>query len=62
MTQLGSKVYNTLETNNLIPVIGSPPAHLPKPILFFSSGYAAQIFYTATTTGKCWTGKAPTCM
>ena len=62
MTQIGSKVYNTLETNNLIPVIGSPPAHLPKPILYFSSGYAAQIFYTATTTGKCWTGKAPTCM
>ena len=62
MTQIGTKVYNTLETNNLIPVIGNPPSHLPSPILFFSGGYTAQIFYTATTNGKCWTGKAPTCM
>ena len=62
MTQIGTKVYNTVETNNLIPVTGNPPAHLPKPILYFSGGYTAQIFYTATTTGKCWTGTAPTCM
>ena len=61
MTQIGPKVYDTLETNNLIPVIGSPPTHLPKPLLYFGA-YTAQIFYTATTTGKCWTGKAPTCM
>ena len=62
MTQIGSKVYNTVETNNLIPVIGNPPKHLPTPIIYFSGGYTAQIFYTATTTGKCWTGKAPTCI
>jgi hypothetical protein len=60
MTQIGTKVYNTVETNNLIPVIGSPPAHLPALIYF--GAYTAQIFYTATTTGKCWTGTAPTCM
>jgi len=53
--------YQTVETNNLIPVIGKPPKHLPG-LLFFSGGYTAQIFYTATTTGKCWTGKAPTCI
>ena len=52
---------NTVETNNLVPVIGNPPSHLPSPILYFGA-YTAQIFYTATTTGKCWTGKAPTCM
>jgi hypothetical protein len=60
MTQIGTKVYNTLETNNLIPVTGSPPKHLPGLIYF--GAYTAQIFYTATTSGKCWTGKAPTCL
>lgn len=62
MTQIGTKIYNTVETNNLTPVMGNPPSHLPNPILYFSGGYVAQIFYTATTTGKCWTGKAPTCI
>ncbi len=53
--------YETVETNNLIPVIGKPPKHLPG-LIYFSGGYTAQIYYTATTTGKCWTGKVPTCI
>jgi hypothetical protein len=51
--------YETLETNNLIPVIGNPPAHLP-PLAYFGS-HVAQINYTATTTGHCWTGTLPYC-
>jgi hypothetical protein len=53
--------YKTLETNNLKPVIGSPPAKLPKPLEYFYGGDTAQINYTATTTGHCWTGKLPYC-
>ncbi len=53
--------YETLETNNLIPVTGSPPAHLPTPLEWFYGGYTAQINYTATTTGHCWTGSLPYC-
>jgi hypothetical protein len=51
----------TVETNNLIPVIGSPPAKLPKPLVYFYGGYTAQINYVATTTGHCWTGALPYC-
>ena len=51
--------YQTLETNNLIPVIGKPPTHLP-PLEYFGS-HVAQINYTATTTGHCWTGTLPYC-
>ena len=57
----GSNYYKTLETNNLLPVIGSPPAHLPTPLTYFYGGYTAQINYTATTTGHCWTGALPYC-
>ena len=53
--------FKTLETNNLTPVIGSPPAHLPSPLTYFYGGYTAQIDYTATSTGKCWTGAPPYC-
>ena len=53
--------YKTVETNNLIPVIGSPPAKLPKPLVYFYGGYTAQINYVATTTGHCWTGVLPYC-
>jgi hypothetical protein len=51
--------YKTVETNNLIPVIGKPPTHLP-PVEYFGS-HVAQINYTATTTGHCWTGSLPYC-
>ena len=53
--------YQTVETNNLTPVIGSPPTHLPSPLHYFFGGYTAQINYTATSTGKCWTGVLPYC-
>jgi hypothetical protein len=53
--------YKTVETNNLTPVIGSPPGHLPSPLAYFYSGYTAQVNYTVTSTGKCWTGVLPYC-
>ena len=53
--------YQTLETNNLIPVIGSPPTKLPTPLTYFFGGHTAQINYTATTSGHCWTGSPPYC-
>jgi len=53
--------YKTVETNNLIPVIGSPPGKLPTPLAYFYGGYTAQTNYTATTSGHCWTGKLPYC-
>ena len=53
--------YKTVETNNLTPVIGSPPGHLPSPLTYFFGGYTAQINYTVTSTGKCWTGVLPYC-
>jgi hypothetical protein len=49
----------TLESNNLIPVIGSPPAHLPG--LSYPNSYTAQISYVASTTGKCFAGTPPNC-
>ncbi len=45
----------TAESNDLKPVIGSLPT------LKYHKKYAAEIEYTDTTTGKCWTGKAPHC-
>jgi hypothetical protein len=51
----------TLETNNLVPVIGNPPGVLPTPVDYSFGGNAARIYYVATTTGTCWTGKAPFC-
>lgn len=53
--------YKTLETNNLTPVIGSPPGDLPTPLSYFYGGYTAQINYTVTSTGSCWTGAPPYC-
>ena len=53
--------YQTVETNNLTPVIGSPPKHLPSPLTYFFGGDTAQINYTVTSTGKCWTGVLPYC-
>lgn len=48
-----STVGNRLtgESNNLIPVIGSPPSHLPH--LYYNSKYSGSISYVATPTGAC---------
>ena len=51
--------YKTVETNNLTPVIGSPPTHLPG--LAYFGPYVAQIVYVASTSGKCFTGSPPYC-
>jgi hypothetical protein len=53
--------YQTVETNNLTPVIGKPPTHLPSPLSSLWLGYTAQVDYAVTSTGKCWTGKPPHC-
>jgi hypothetical protein len=50
---------STVESNNLVPVIGSPPAHLPA--LSYPNTHTASITYVASTTGKCFSGVAPTC-
>lgn len=49
----------TVETNNLIPVIGGPPAHLPA--IEYPGPHTAQISYVATTTGTCVIGTPPLC-
>jgi hypothetical protein len=41
----------TAESNNLLPVIGSPPPHLPP--LSWSSPDLGFMNYVSTTTGKC---------
>lgn len=41
----GATLGATVETNNLIPVIGSPPAHLPTQLTYFDSGHLAAISY-----------------
>lgn len=51
--------YKTVETNNLTPVIGSPPAHLPG--LEYFGPYVAQIVDVASTSGKCFAGSPPYC-
>ena len=51
---------NTVESNNLIPVIGKPAAHLPT-IKYFNA-YTANITYTATTSGSCFSGSLPYCL
>jgi len=51
--------FKTLETNNLIPVIGSPPAHLPS--LFYAGNFVTWTTYVASTTGKCFSGSPPFC-
>ncbi len=52
---------NTVESNNLVPVIGPLPANLPKPIEYFNNGYTAQIDYIASTSGSCFSGSPPYC-
>jgi hypothetical protein len=47
----------TGEYNNLIPVIGSPPAHLP--LLDWNNADGADIRFALTTNGKCPAGTAP---
>jgi hypothetical protein len=49
----------TDESNNLVPVIGSPPAHLPA--VSYPNSHAVSTTYVASTTGKCFTGTPPTC-
>ena len=49
----------TEESNNLVPVIGEPPGHLPSVI--YPDSWAEEIQYTATTTGSCFTGSPPLC-
>jgi len=48
----------TVETNNLVPVIGGPP---PLPPLSYPNLYTAKVSYVVSTTGKCFTGKPPSC-
>lgn len=50
----------TVESNNLIPVIGSPPAHLPG--IDYLNSDTALIEYGASTTGTCLTGAPPYCV
>ena len=50
----------TAETNNLLPVIGSPPTHLPK-LSWSHSGHVATVIVTETRSGHCVSGSAPLC-
>jgi hypothetical protein len=50
----------TVESNNLIPVIGSPPAHLPG--IDYLNTDTAMIEYGASTDGKCLSGTPPYCV
>jgi hypothetical protein len=50
---------STVESNNLVPVIGSPPAHLPG--LSYPNTHTASTTYVASTSGKCFSGTPPTC-
>jgi hypothetical protein len=50
----------TVESNNLIPVIGSPPAILPG--IDYLNSDTALIEYGASTTGKCLSGSPPYCV
>jgi hypothetical protein len=49
----------TEETNNLIPVIGLAPAHLPA--MYWNNTDLGGIAYLSTTTGKCPSGTPPLC-
>ncbi len=55
----GKPAGQTLETNNLIPVIGQPPTDLPAEEYFGNS--VAQINEVATTSGDCLSGSPPYC-
>ena len=50
----------TAETNNLLPVIGSPPKHLPK-LNWKDGGHVARVTATETRSGHCLSGSAPLC-
>jgi hypothetical protein len=55
----GNPAGQTQETNNLIPVIGQPPTHLPTQEYFGNS--VAQINEVATMSGNCLSGSPPYC-
>ena len=50
----------TAETNNLLPVIGNPPKHLPK-LTWRHGGHVARVSVTETRSGHCLSGSAPLC-
>jgi hypothetical protein len=50
----------TAETNNLLPVIGSAPAHLPK-LTWKDGGHVARVSVTETRSGHCIKGSPPLC-
>ncbi len=50
----------TAETNNLLPVIGNPPKHLPK-LTWRNGGHVARVIVTETRSGHCLSGSAPLC-
>lgn len=52
--------YQTEETNNLIPVLGPAPKHLPS--ITYLSDWLAAFTYGVSTTGHCWTGSLPYCL
>jgi hypothetical protein len=50
----------TAETNNLLPVIGNPPKHVPK-LSWSHGGHVATVIVTETRSGHCLAGSAPLC-
>ena len=50
----------TAETNNLQPVIGNPPKHLPK-LAWSHAGHVATVIVTETKSGHCVSGSPPLC-
>jgi hypothetical protein len=50
----------TAETNNLQPVIGNPPKHLPK-LSWSHAGHVATVIVTETKSGHCVSGSPPLC-
>ncbi len=50
----------TKETNNLLPVIGTPPKHLPK-LGWRHGGHVARVSVTETRSGHCTAGSPPLC-
>jgi len=51
----------TAETNNLEPVIGNPPKHLPE-LSWSHGGHVATVIVTETRSGHCVHGSPPRCM
>ena len=50
----------TAEKNNLLPVIGTPPTHLPK-LSWRDGGHVARVSVTETRSGHCLSGSPPLC-